>query len=39
VPLDLGLEKAIESNLDKIEFDISLLTPLYVRKSQAEEGR
>ena len=39
VPLDLGLEKAIESNLQKIEQDISLLTPLYVRKSQAEEGR
>lgn len=39
VPLDLGLERAIESNLEKKEFDISLLTPLYVRKSQAEEGR
>ena len=34
-----GLEKAICQNLDKITFDLESLSPLYVRKSQAEEGR
>lgn len=34
-----GLVKAIDSNLDKISSDLESLTPLYVRKSQAEEGR
>ena len=34
-----GLIKAIEYNCDKISFDADSLTPLYVRKSQAEEGR
>lgn len=34
-----GFEKAIESKLDEISLDIEKLTPLYVRKSQAEEGR
>ena len=39
VDLSDGLIKAIESNLDKISSDLESLTPLYVRKSQAEEGR
>lgn len=34
-----GLIKAIEKNAHKISFDLETLTPLYVRKSQAEEGR
>ncbi|MBR2499241.1 MAG: tRNA (adenosine(37)-N6)-threonylcarbamoyltransferase complex dimerization subunit type 1 TsaB [Clostridia bacterium] len=34
-----GFEKAIESKLDEISLDIEKLKPLYVRKSQAEEGR
>ena len=34
-----GLAKAISQNLDKIAHDTDALTPLYVRKSQAEEGR
>ena len=34
-----GLEKAIEQKMDKITDNIEELTPLYVRKSQAEEGR
>ncbi len=34
-----GLEKAIAQNLDKVTSDLESLTPLYVRKSQAEEGR
>ncbi|MBO7345777.1 MAG: tRNA (adenosine(37)-N6)-threonylcarbamoyltransferase complex dimerization subunit type 1 TsaB [Clostridia bacterium] len=34
-----GLIKAVESNNDKISFDLETLTPLYLRKSQAEEGR
>ncbi len=39
VDLSDGLIKAIESNLDKVSSDLESLTPLYVRKSQAEEGR
>lgn len=34
-----GLIKAIESKLDCVNDDIDSLVPLYVRKSQAEEGR
>ena len=34
-----GLKIAIEENLLKINPDINSLEPLYVRKSQAEEGR
>ena len=34
-----GLIQAINSNLDKISSDLESLAPLYVRKSQAEEGR
>jgi hypothetical protein len=34
-----GFVKAIEVNLDKITSDLSAIDPVYVRKSQAEEGR
>lgn len=34
-----GLSIAISKNLDKVTFDFESLSPLYVRKSQAEEGR
>ena len=39
VDISQGLENAIKQNLDKITNDLESLTPLYVRKSQAEEGR
>ena len=34
-----GLISAIESKKDQVTFDLQSLVPLYVRKSQAEEGR
>jgi hypothetical protein len=34
-----GLIKAIESKLSLVTHDLESLAPLYVRKSQAEEGR
>lgn len=34
-----GLINAIEVKKEKASFDLSTLSPLYVRKSQAEEGR
>ncbi|MBE5733948.1 MAG: tRNA (adenosine(37)-N6)-threonylcarbamoyltransferase complex dimerization subunit type 1 TsaB [Clostridiales bacterium] len=34
-----GLINAIENKLDCVSSDIETLSPLYVRKSQAEEGR
>lgn len=34
-----GLIKAVNAKSNEISFDIDALTPLYVRKSQAEEGR
>ncbi len=34
-----GLIKAIESKKESVTCDLESLTPLYVRKSQAEEGR
>ena len=34
-----GFVKAIEGKLDLVTSNIEALTPLYVRKSQAEEGR
>lgn len=34
-----GLISAINQNLNKVTFDLESLSPLYVRKSQAEEGR
>lgn len=39
VSVEDGLIRAIELNADKISLDPETLTPLYVRKSQAEEGR
>lgn len=35
----LGLKLAIDSKLSEITSDLSALEPLYIRKSQAEEGR
>lgn len=35
----LGLISAVENKASEITFDINSLVPLYVRKSQAEEGR
>ncbi len=34
-----GLKIAIEQNLDKLSYNLDEIVPLYVRKSQAEEGR
>ncbi len=34
-----GLEKAIEGKKSLVSMDLDSLSPLYVRKSQAEEGR
>ena len=34
-----GFIKAIENKKDEITFDAEKLVPLYIRKSQAEEGR
>lgn len=34
-----GLIKAVEDKKDQLLFDLDKLEPLYVRKSQAEEGR
>lgn len=34
-----GFIKAVESNANKATFDYEKLTPLYIRKSQAEENR
>ena len=34
-----GLVKAVEEKKDQVSFDLESLVPLYVRKSQAEEGR
>lgn len=39
VSLTEGLIKAIERKQSEITFDLDSLTPLYIRKSQAEEGR
>lgn len=39
VSLSEGLKNAIENKLKEITPDVEALTPLYVRKSQAEEGR
>ena len=39
VSVSKGLIKAIEKKAHEINFDLESLTPLYVRKSQAEEGR
>ena len=37
-PLE-GLKKAIEAKIGEVTFDLESLSPLYIRKSQAEEGR
>lgn len=34
-----GFVKAVESKKDQVNTDINSLVPLYIRKSQAEEGR
>ncbi len=34
-----GLYKAVEKKKTEISFDLDGITPLYIRKSQAEEGR
>ena len=34
-----GLKKAVLENKEKVTFDMNLVTPLYIRKSQAEENR
>jgi tRNA A37 threonylcarbamoyladenosine modification protein TsaB len=34
-----GLIRAVEEKTEQITFDLESLVPLYVRKSQAEEGR
>ena len=34
-----GLVKAVDNKKENISHDLESLTPLYVRKSQAEEGR
>ncbi len=39
VNVSKGLIKAIEKKADLVSADLESLTPLYVRKSQAEEGR
>ena len=39
VSIAQGLYKAVESKLNLITDDLESLTPLYCRKSQAEEGR
>ncbi len=39
VDITNGLHNAIIKNLDKVSNDLESLSPLYVRKSQAEEGR
>ena len=39
VSVSTGLIKAIEKKANEVSFDLESLSPLYVRKSQAEEGR
>ena len=39
VRVENGLINAIEQKLDQVSADIETLSPLYIRKSQAEEGR
>ena len=39
VSVSNGLINAISQKADQIKYDLESLTPLYVRKSQAEEGR
>lgn len=39
VSQEKGLICAVEQNTDKASFDLEKVLPLYIRKSQAEEGR
>ena len=39
VSLSDGLRAATEAKQNEVTFDLEALTPLYIRKSQAEEGR
>jgi len=39
VDVSRGLYKAVVKNADKVSLDIDSLAPLYIRLSQAEEGR
>ncbi len=39
VSVEKGLRLAINAKLNEISYDLESLTPLYCRKSQAEEGR
>ena len=39
VPLAEGFRLAVEAKLDEATLDVETLLPLYIRKSQAEEGR
>ena len=39
VGVEQGLIRAVELKKDQVSFDLETLSPLYVRKSQAEEGR
>ena len=39
VSVSKGLIKAIEKKISEVSLDLESLSPLYVRKSQAEEGR
>ena len=36
--VESGFVKAVEANLDRASFDVETVVPLYVKKSQAEEG-
>ena len=39
VSLAEGFRAAVEANLDRATFDVESVIPMYIRKSQAEEGR
>lgn len=39
VSLASGIKNFIEQNANSVSFDLECLSPVYVRKSQAEEGR
>lgn len=36
--VEIGIVKAVEANLDRASIDVETVVPLYVKKSQAEEG-
>lgn len=39
VSLEVGFRAAVEQNLHLASYDVEAIYPLYIRKSQAEEGR